>query len=245
MVNRLRTDFDRARRYLLSNKNALHYLDIHDESIRFIAASTDGSSHSQMSYGGQLYWWTDESRTRLTTTETPYPAQAYDYTELTKLAFEFREMPLSGGGTAVIPVLALGAGTGSGDNGKAFIYKDTGGLRIKYCTESGGAPVSLELDNSGNVKKSLGDVSGAVQAALVSSGVIVQPSAWQPDGTWESYPYRAEVSAPGAAAGMGGELVFHPDDVKEYDLSPVAAVGSGKVVIYAASPPAARCAYCR
>ncbi len=237
MVNRLRTDFDRARRFLMSNKNALHYLDIHDEVIRFVTASTDGSSHSQMSYAGQLYWWTDESRTQLTTAETPYPAQAYDYAELTKMAFEFREMPLSGGGTAVVPVLALGAGTGSGENGKAYIYKDTSGLRIKYYTEGSGAAVSLELDNGGNVKKSLGGASGAVQAALVYSGLSVPASAWQPDGTWESYPYGAEVAAPGASEGMGGEVIFHPDDVKQYDLSPVAIAGAGKVTIYAASPP--------
>jgi hypothetical protein len=237
MVNRLRTDWERSARYLASDTTPLHYIDIHDEQIRFITATTDGTSSSQLSYNGRLYWWTDASRTRLTTEETAYPALGYNYTELVKLAFEFREVSLADGSSGVMPVLVLGAGAGGGEyNGKALIYKDTTGLRIKYYAESG-VPVSLEMDNGGDIKKRVGSVCGSLPAALTYDNLTVPASAWEADSTWADYPYRAGVSCNGVTAAMSGEVIFHPSAVKAYSLSPVAVTGEGCVYLYAETAP--------
>jgi hypothetical protein len=236
LVNRLRTDWDRAQRYEAGLSTPINYISIQDEQLRFISGVSDGSS-SQLSFDGVPYYWTDATRTRLTSNITSHPAYAYDYTELVKLAFEFREITLANGEAAVMPVLILGAGTGSGENGKAMIYKDSSGLRLKYSTEDSGLPVSLELDNSGNIKKRIGQVSGVLQAALSFSNITVYPEGWSADETYETFPFKAVISGPGVTADMGGELIFHPDTLYNNILAPVAVTGEGTVGIFAAQRP--------
>lgn len=234
LVNRLRTDWGRAERFLSSDASPINYISIQDEQLRFITGTTDGSS-KQLSFDGRPYYWADAAHSRLTAEETPYPAYAYDYTELVKLAFEFREITLSNGVKTVMPVLVLGAGTGTGENGKALIYKDSGGLRIKYYTEGSGLPISLELDNSGNLKKSIGSVSGAIQAALSFNNITVLPESWAADETYAGYPYKALINCPGVTADMCGEVIFHPSSAG--GLAGVAQTGSGTVSIFASQLP--------
>ena len=50
---------------------------------------------------------------------------------------DLTSITLPDGTTTVMPVLTLGAGTGSGDSGKAFLYKATDGLYMDYHAADG------------------------------------------------------------------------------------------------------------
>ena len=58
------------------------------------------------------------------------------YTETNKLRIGFRLDP--GGSGFQIPMVEMGAGTGTGDNGKGFMYKGTSGLYLDYYSSVNG-----------------------------------------------------------------------------------------------------------
>ena len=137
-VSALRTDWQRAARYLAGNTAPLHYLDIHDEELRFVTASTDGTESEQLCRNGRYFWWTGADHTQMTSEkETAWPVMVYTYTELVKLSICFETVVLRNGSTTVAPVITLGAGTGTGDRGKAFLFKDGEGLVIRQVTGDG------------------------------------------------------------------------------------------------------------
>ena len=90
-------------------------------------------------------FWTDENKTAATTTATDYPVRVYTYTEYVKMSLLFED-----DGTNYIPKLILGTGTGSGDNGKGFIYKGTDGLYIEYLHSTTGESRIIKLTDDGN-----------------------------------------------------------------------------------------------
>lgn len=146
-VWRLRTDYLRAQNWLLGNPAQLDYIDIHDEHLNFVSATTDGSETVQLSRDGQRYFWTDETQTRMTCTEeTSFPVYVYRYTELTKLSVSFRTVTTPDG-ELVMPVITLGAGDGEG-NSVGYLFKDRTALRLR-CVASGGIVHELSLGDSG------------------------------------------------------------------------------------------------
>ena len=136
-VNSLRTDYLRAQRYLLGDTSQLDYIYAHDGEINFITGTTDGLSTEQLVRGGVSYWWADAEHSRMTVEPGGEPVICYKYQELVKLTLRFEAMAMSNGTATVMPVIVLGAGTGIGDRGKAFIYKDSEGLVIRQVTGSG------------------------------------------------------------------------------------------------------------
>lgn len=146
-VWRLRTDYLRAQNWLLGNTAQIDYIDIHDERMSFVSAVTDGSESIPLSRDGQHYYWTDETRTKMTCTEeTPFPVYVYRYTELTKLSISFRTV-MTPDGELVIPVATLGAGDGE-DNSVGYLFKDRTALRLR-CVASGGIVHELSLGDGG------------------------------------------------------------------------------------------------
>lgn len=136
-VNKLRTDYAKATKFLNSDTSDVNYINIHDETISFITA-TVGSGTEQLTDGDRVFYWTDETHTKMTSEKTTdYPVMIYKYSELEKARIAFEEIALSGGTKTVMPVLTLGAGTGSGDSGKSFIYKAADGLYLDYTTAAG------------------------------------------------------------------------------------------------------------
>jgi hypothetical protein len=130
-VDRLRTDYVRARRFLDGDTSALDYLRIHDEVIEFVTAETDGAESAQLVVDGRAFYWTDGSMTQMTSERvTAYPVMVYVYEEDVKAAFRFEEVSHYGQ-TVKAPVLRLGAGDEQGRN-YALLYKDTQGLRLLY-----------------------------------------------------------------------------------------------------------------
>jgi hypothetical protein len=93
---------------------------------------------------GQLMYWTDDTHVAATTDETAYPVYVYLYNELIKLELTFEY-----DGVNYIPKITLGAGTGTGDNGKAKIYKDTTGFYIDYFSTVDGTKYTIKITDDG------------------------------------------------------------------------------------------------
>ena len=137
-VNKLRTDYAKATKFLNSDTSDVNYINIHDETISFITA-TVGSGTEQLRDGDRVFYWTDETHTQMTSEKTTdYPVTVYKYTELTKASIAFTSITLPDGTSSVMPVLTLGAGTGCGDSGKSFIYKAADGLYLDYHSQTDG-----------------------------------------------------------------------------------------------------------
>ena len=153
-VNKLRTDYAKATKFLNSDTSDVNYINIHDETISFITA-TVGSGTEQLTDGDRVFYWTDETHTQMTSEKTTdYPVTVYKYTELTKASIAFTSITLPDGTSSVMPVFTLGAGTGSGDSGKSFIYKAEDGLYLDYHSQT-----------DGKVKR----------AAFTDAGVFISP----------------------------------------------------------------------
>jgi len=146
-VDELRTDWQRAQRYLNGDTSDLDYIHIHDEEISFVTAvaQTDARNGAplteQLHHGERYFWWRDGSREEMTCLEdTGLPVTVYQYTEYNKGKISFvREL-----GQTVI-VLKLGAGVDAGGLlGTLRISKGTDGASITYHA-SGGGVASLHL----------------------------------------------------------------------------------------------------
>lgn len=144
IVWKLRTDYQRAQRFLERDTKDIDYISIHGEQIDLITASTDGSRSLQLTRDDKPYFWTDSAKTQMTTQmETQYPVMVYDYDELTKLSIRFERI-----NNIVQPVIVLGAGDGAG-NSMGMIYKGVNGLYVGYRQSGSGNTVAMELRDDG------------------------------------------------------------------------------------------------
>ena len=149
-VDRLRTDYTKAQKNLKGDTSDVNYISIHDETISFITATTDGSASEQLTDSGRAFCWTDETHTQMTSEKTTdYPVMVYKYTDLVKAKIAFQSITTAAGTTTVMPVLTLGAGTGNGDIGKASIYKAADGLYLDYYSETDGKVKQILIGNDG------------------------------------------------------------------------------------------------
>lgn len=149
-VNKLRTDYAKATKFLNSDTSDINYINIHDETISFITA-TAGSGTEQLTDGDRVFYWTDDTHTQMTSENTTaYPVYIYNYSETVKAKIAFKTITLSGGEETVAPVLTLGAGDGVlPDSAKAIIYKGQHGLEINYYKSSTSDLVQLALTDNG------------------------------------------------------------------------------------------------
>lgn len=129
---------DKVKNYLNGDTSANNYQKIYDQFHEFITGVTDGLDKNKVQAedrtGAPLYW-TDDTHTTATTTVTAYPVYTYKYTDTAKLKLGFGDDP-SGTGYQ-IPMIELGAGTGTDSNAKGFIYKGLSGLYLDYYSTSG------------------------------------------------------------------------------------------------------------
>lgn len=143
-VNELRTDYQRAARYLVGNTANLDFLYIHDEEIAFITGvvkydqATGEPLTEQLHHGARYFWWRDETRTQMTGLEnTGLPVIVYQYTEQVKGRFYF-VTETENGQSYTVPVLKLGYGSDAGGvNGTTKMVKHASGLELSYTTRSG------------------------------------------------------------------------------------------------------------
>ena len=142
-VDRLRTDWRRARRWLQGDTSELRYLYAHDEQLDFISATTDGSRSVQLTVDGRRFWWRDAEHSAMTSREeTAWPVMVYVYEELVKASFRFAEEEDRHGVTTVTPLLRFGAGLPrsedpTGTYGRGRLLKSSDGMELVYRTTRG------------------------------------------------------------------------------------------------------------
>ena len=142
-VDELRTDYQRAARYLAGNTGDLDYIHIHDEEINFITGTVKLSGGvpltEQLHHGDRYFYWTDAGKTEMTSvTVTAWPVTVYQYDEAKKGRFYFTEEEDGQGNTYKVPVLKLGQGSDAGGvNSTGRLIKHTNGLELSYTTEQG------------------------------------------------------------------------------------------------------------
>ncbi len=148
-VYKLRTDYEKAQKYLNADTSDVDYINIHDETISFISAKV-GSGITQLEDNGRKFYWTDETLLQMTSEKkTDYPVTIYKYAETVKALIAFKTVALPDNGSTVMPVFALGAGTGVSNNGKGFLYKGTDGLYLDYYSSVDGSLRRILLSDSG------------------------------------------------------------------------------------------------
>lgn len=141
-VWKLRTDYERAKRYLNGDTSDLNYIYIFKETISFITAVTDGTEEIQLSNEeGKLFYWSDESCEQMQFKKTAYPVMVYVYTEYNKgqIYFSYTE-----GVDTALPVFTLGTGDSMG-NGKVVFKKDGDYGYIKLTSRLDGLERGLRI----------------------------------------------------------------------------------------------------
>lgn len=131
VVDELRTDYQKAARYLAGNTAAIDFLHIYDECIDFRTGTVrreNGVPLTEQLHHGDRYFWWREGRTQMTSLEdTGDPVIVYQYDELLKGTLRFEDYT-SGSVTTKVPTFVLGAGYGNAldpAKGRGFLRKGT------------------------------------------------------------------------------------------------------------------------
>lgn len=124
--------------------DSVDYVHAKDNYIKFITGTIIDRNHAQNTDGDNLYW-TDSSKTQLTTDLTAFPFYELQYSPVEKLSFF-----LEGEGMASYPRSIWGTGDGITElSGKAIIEKPVGSLDITYHRSNTGAIRAIKLENVG------------------------------------------------------------------------------------------------
>ncbi len=151
-----------------------NYVDIENQYIKWITASLQATStqRTQMALNRETeememmpLYWTDSSRTSTTTYPEDYssPSPVYEQTivnPVTKMEMNFDENDPDN-----IPKIILGAGTGSGNNGKGFIFKS-------YPSPSEQSLIIQYIDTTGKTREVKLDDKGVTLTAGNKSVVV-------------------------------------------------------------------------
>jgi hypothetical protein len=151
-VNRLRT----VQRGVLG---VVDFIDIHDKYMNWVTAVATETSVQATDSKGRLLYWTDGSKSRVTTEDTGLPVYIVDYnTE----RYEKFKMYFEGTGYDSYPVMIWGVGSGVGDAEKVKMYKQGQEFIIDYNTSASaglGGKKTLKLSDTEISMTS--DVNGA------------------------------------------------------------------------------------
>ena len=135
-VDELRTDYQKAARYLAGNTAAIDFLHIYDECIDFRTGTVkreNGVPLTEQLHHGDRYFWWREGREQMTSLEdTGDPVIVYQYAELLKGTLRFEDYT-SGGVTTKVPTFVLGAGYGNAldpAKGRGFLRKGTNSFDV-------------------------------------------------------------------------------------------------------------------
>lgn len=168
VVNSLSTSQE-IKKYLAQDTTDNNYIHVERETISFCAGlSPTGVKHVTNPLGEPLYWERDPSgsgvtlgangfpyyngeRVKITTTQTQYPVQAYNYTLQEKFKIAYEQESTDGNGNPIYtPTITLGAGNAQNKN-QAIIRKGVNGLEVKYTPNSGDV-TGITCDTSGNMQ---------------------------------------------------------------------------------------------
>jgi hypothetical protein len=120
------------------------FVEAQDNYISFKTGIIVGRQQAITPEGFPLYW-TDDTKTQLTTESTLYPFYNLTYEPIEKL-----KIYLEGQGIDSYPIIQLGAGDGIIEtSGKGYIIKPAGKLDILYYSKNYGKERRVTLDDSG------------------------------------------------------------------------------------------------
>lgn len=205
-VDRLESNDTRVARYWDGDTTDLNYIKIVDQTMSLVTASVvfDGETPQTTQHvdrNGTALYYNDSATAEtyqevgMSTTETAYPVTVYQYTELVKAKFSF---DLIDG--VYVPRITLGAGSGTGDNDKAFILKPTSKFVIEYYVPGTGARRAIEMDADG-----VHIIGGAVfEVDSVITGIV---QVW--------------VQADMPAAAKANDVWIDTDDYTRYDKTAI------------------------
>ena len=135
-VRRLRTDWQRAQNCLRGDRSDLRYIDVHDGEIELITERVALPVRTeQLRRSGEACWWTDETRRKMGTAETPWPVMVYVYEEASRavVCMEGGELTLRRGGAEI----------------RLEDYVDAKHRRLAYCAvDRGEGTVEYRLEGS-------------------------------------------------------------------------------------------------
>ncbi|NJD02034.1 MAG: hypothetical protein FIA99_05440 [Ruminiclostridium sp.] len=156
------------------------YIKIYNQVIEWIKAEKKESGTLSVydRNGNQLYW-TDETKTGITTDVTAFPVTTFDYDEFQKLKIYFDEDDL--------PTIEMGVGTGNTEHpeyGRGYIQKKTLGLMLKYITSTGVERI-IYLNEDGIQ----GTSSELVDIDLYADGMFTEFA----DGTIYEYTFTKDI----------------------------------------------------
>ncbi|WP_435921282.1 hypothetical protein [Paenibacillus sp. DYY-L-2] len=136
--------------------DSVDYVHIRDNYMKLTTGTITGREQAKDSNGNLLYW-TDASKTMLTTETTAYPFYNLTYDPVDKF-----KLYLYGQGVDSYPVMELGRGDGATTNSaKAIIKKEPTNLNITYHKSNDGAVRQVVLGDLGITIKaeSNGDIT--------------------------------------------------------------------------------------
>jgi len=150
---------DKVQRYLLDPSDPLrtapvYYVKVFDQYVQHIEAiiEDEPATTEQVTLrdGTTLLYWSPNElgvidHKGTTTTANDYPVTIWHYTEYIKMESTFKDIE----GTT-IPMTQYGVGTGTGDNGKGYAYKDAlNAMHVGVYHSTTGDPIEIALDNDG------------------------------------------------------------------------------------------------
>lgn len=144
VVDELRTDYQKAARYLAGNTNAIDFLHIYDVCIDLRTGTVKRQSGvaltEQLHHGDEYYWWTDSTHSEMTSlVDTGFPVIVYQYDEIVRGTLRFEDYT-HGNLTSKLPTFILGEGNGDASDpskGKGFVRKSNDSFDVWLHNNSG------------------------------------------------------------------------------------------------------------
>lgn len=189
-VDRLRTDWQKANKYLNGDTTDINYIYIHDEVIEFHTASVSGGTE-QLHWDSRYFYWVDAQHSAMTSTEqTEWPVMVYQYSDYVKAKFAF----LQNSGGTYLPTLILGAGDQNGRNRAAVCKTDQDLQLLLTCTD--GTEIGLRANAATNEVTLPGYYGGVPTGSVIYYAGLSAPRGYLAcDGTVYSIADYAELAA--------------------------------------------------
>lgn len=122
---------DMVQNYLNEVFSNVNYIRVHDQQIEYVMAIRIAGERQVTNRKSEPIYWTDGTFVGTTLTVTDYPVMVYNYAEEIKMVMKFEIID-----GVYVPLIQMGTGNGTGEQQKAYIFKDAQGLLLRYINAS-------------------------------------------------------------------------------------------------------------
>ena len=169
----LETNFDAIDGRHSTHHAKRNYIKIYDNTIQFLEADITDNKVQYRDHAGTLLYWTSvdtasvnkykyftyESPLTIAKDKRPEGMSEDDFVDLyrvwvyeTENEYIKGEIGFPSNGSTGEPKITLGAGSGTGDDGKGFIFKSTDDLNIMYQSRTDHTLRGIKIGDDGNIK---------------------------------------------------------------------------------------------